>query len=203
MRFVKMVVHYASLAIGVLAFESAAAQDWIEYRNPELGFAINFPGEPSFEDIEYASPSGEIVLPARVFTVLDGDARYSVTVVDYAAHLNEQHVAIVQAADAMHARGEVVHEVIGDLDEVFGVQSFVIEADGRQALSSIYFFNERLYIVHGSVASNARHPVQFQQSLGIMYADGTRPNGAGSNPDRIARQRAYEEQQRQLQQQEQ
>ena len=202
MRFVTRVVHYASLAIGVLAFESAAAQNWVEYRNLELGFGINFPVEPTSEDIEYVSPAGE-TLRAHLFTALDGDSQYSVTVVDYAAHLNEQHVAIVQAADAVRASGEVVHEVFGDLDEVYGLQFYVVEADERQILSTIYFFNERLYIVRGSVPPNAAHPVQFQQSLGIYYADGTRPNGAGQNPDRLARQRAYEEQQRQLQQQEQ
>ncbi len=202
MRFVKRVASYACLAVGVLAFESAAAQNWVEYRNPELGFGINFPVEPIAEDIEYVSPAGE-TLPAHVFTALEGDSQYSVTVVDYAEHLNEQHVAIVQSADAVRASGEVVHEVFGDLDEVYGVQFFIVEADDRQVLSTIYFFNERLYIIRGSVPPNAAHPVQFQQSLGIYNADGSRPNGAGQNPDRLARQRAYEEQQRQLQQQEQ
>ena len=202
MRIVTRVASYAMLAVGVLTFESAAAQYWLEYRNPELGFGINFPVEPAIEDIEYLSPAGE-TLPAHLFTASEGDARYSVTVVDYAAHSNEQHVAIVHAAAAVRASGEVVHEVIGDLDEVYGVQFFVIEDDERQVLSTVIFFNERLYIVRGSVALNSAPPVQFQQSLGIFHADGTRPNGAGQNPDRLARQRAYEEQQRLLQQQEQ
>jgi hypothetical protein len=178
---------------------SAAAQDWIEYENREYGFAINFPSDPTFEDTEYISPTGE-TLPARIFTSVEEDALYKVTVVDYSSRPGEQHIAISHAADAMRASGEVVYEIISDLDEIYGSQFYIFTDDRREVLSTIVFFRERLFIAEGSVPPGAAPPSQFQQSMGLVHADGSRPNGGGQNEDRIARQRAFEEQRaRQLQ----
>ena len=193
-------MRFASVAAGCVIFTmcvsmplSAAAQDWIEYENREYGFAINFPADPTFEDIEYASPTGE-TLPARIFTSVEEGALYKVTVVDYSSRPGEQHIAIGHAADAMRASGEVIYELISDLDEIYGPQFYIFTDDQREVLSTIVFFSERLYIAEGSVSPGSAPPSQFQQSMGLVLPDGSRPNGAGQNEDRIARQRAFEEQ---------
>lgn len=187
----------AGLAAICLPATSALAQDWLEYVNPEYGFAINFPVEPTFEDAEYTSPTGE-TLPARVFTSAEGEALYKVTVVDFSSRPGEHHVAISHAADAMRASGELIYEVISDLDDIFGQQFYIFTDDQRQVLSTIVFFRERLFIAEGFVPQGSAPPSQFQQSMGLVHADGTRPTGV--NEDREARQRAFEEERARQQQ---
>ena len=193
MRFVTGVASYVISALFMVMAGSAAAQDWVEYENRELGFNINFPVEPAIEAAEYLSPTGE-TLPAQIFAVEEGDAQYKVTVVDFSSLPGEQHIAVLQAADAMRASGEVVYELVSDLDEIYGPQFYIFDADGREVLSTIVFFRESLFIAEGSVPPGSAPPSQFQQSMGLVHADGSRPNGAGQNEDRIARQRAFEEQ---------
>ena len=190
-----------AFAVAVLTGAPASARDWTEYQNPEYGFAINFPGEPEVTETTYTSPTGE-ALPAHIFDAEEGTSRYRVTVVDFSSREGEQHIAIAHAADAMRGRGEVIYEVYSDLDEVYGPQFMIVEPDGREMMSTIVFYNDRLYIAEGSVAPGAAEPSQFQQSMMLLNEDGSRPNGAGENADRLARQRAYEEQlERELQQQ--
>jgi hypothetical protein len=169
------------------------AQEWIEYKNLEFGFAVNFPVQPRISETEYTSPIGE-VLSAHLFSVEEGTNRYSITVVDFSAHRGEEHVAVGHATDAMRERGEVLFEIYTDLDEIYGPQFMIIEPDGREMMSTIVFYDDRLYIVEGSVAPGAAAPAQFQQSMMLLNQDGSRPNSAGENEDRLARQRAFEEQ---------
>lgn len=197
MRFGSWSKCFAIFVFCLSAPASAAAQDWLEYENREYGFAVNFPSEPTSEDAEYISPTGE-TLPARVFTSLDGDAIYKVTVVDFSSRPGEHHIAVGHAADAMRASGEVIYEVVSDLDEIYGPQFYIFTEDQREMLSTIVFFRDRLFIAEGSVPQGSAPPSQFQQSMGLVNADGTRPTGV--NEDRLARQRAFEEERaRQLQ----
>jgi hypothetical protein len=197
MRFLSWAAGFAILVSCLSVSRTAAAQDWLEYENREYGFAINFPSEPTFEDMEYISPTGEL-LPARVFTSVEGDAIYKVTVVEFSSRPGEHHIAISHAADAMRASGEVIFEAISDLDEIYGPQFYIVTEDQREKLATIVFFRENLFIAEGSVPQGSAPPSQFQQSMGLVNADGTRPTGV--NEDRLARQRAFEEERaRQLQ----
>ena len=200
MRISVWITGYALLLASLLMAGNAAAQDWVEYENRQVGFNINFPVEPTVVAAEYLSPAGE-TLPAQLFTAAAGMSQYQVTVVDFSSRPGEQHIAVAQAADAMRASGEVVYEVISDLDEVFGPQFYVIRADGREVLATIVFFRESLFIAEGSVPPGSAPPSQFQQSMGLVHVDGSRPNGTGQNEDRLARQRAFEVQQRLREQQ--
>ena len=199
MRIVSWAIAFVAFPIFVSAPMSATAQDWLEYENRDYGFAINFPSEPTFEDREYVSPTGE-TLPARVFTSTEGDAIYKVTVVDFSSRPGEQHIAVSHAADAMRASGEVIYEAISDLDEIYGPQFYIFTEDQREKLSTIVFYRENLLIAEGRVPQGSAPPSQFQQSMGLVNADGTRPTGV--NEDRIARQKAFEEERaRQLREQ--
>jgi hypothetical protein len=61
---------------------SASAQGWTEYINREDGFRVDFPGQPTVAQTTYKSEYG-LDLPARVYSVVAGPDRYSITVVDY------------------------------------------------------------------------------------------------------------------------
>ena len=58
------------------------AQEWIEYANREDRFTCNFPSQPKVTETTYRSEE-KADLPARVYSVTQGQSRYSVTVVDY------------------------------------------------------------------------------------------------------------------------
>jgi len=198
MRFFVASYVYATFALFLLMSGSAVAQDWVEFEHVETGFNINFPVEPAIDVVEYTSPTGE-PLSAQTFYAEEDGAQYKVTVVDFSSLQGEQHIAVLQAADAMRASGEVIYEVFNDLDEVYGPQFYIARADGREVLATIVFFRESLFIAEGSVPSGSVPPSQFQQSMGLVHADGTRPTGV--NADREARQRAFEEAQQLLEQQ--
>ena len=59
------------------------AQDWVSYTSKTDFFAVNFPGQPKVQDINYKTEYN-LNLPAHVYSVANGPNRYSVTVVDYA-----------------------------------------------------------------------------------------------------------------------
>jgi hypothetical protein len=61
---------------------SSLAQEWIEYSNRVDRFFINFPSQPTVQDISWKSEY-EAQFPARVYTAQQGGSRYSVTAVDY------------------------------------------------------------------------------------------------------------------------
>ncbi len=61
----------------------AFAQDWDLYINKEDGFKVDFPGQPRLTETTFKSEYGAD-LPARVYSVVRGPERYSITVVNYA-----------------------------------------------------------------------------------------------------------------------
>ena len=70
-------------AVLVLSLASpAAAQEWENFLFPEDGFEANFPGPPEVEETTWISQL-DYELPARIYRASRGDARYSVTAVDY------------------------------------------------------------------------------------------------------------------------
>jgi hypothetical protein len=58
------------------------AQDWMEFANSADRFTCIFPEQPKIAETTYQSEYGAD-LPARVYSVTQGQSRYSVTVVDY------------------------------------------------------------------------------------------------------------------------
>jgi hypothetical protein len=60
----------------------AFAQGWTDFVSREDGFKVNFPAQPKISETTYMSEYGAD-LPARVYVVVRGEERYSMTVVDY------------------------------------------------------------------------------------------------------------------------
>lgn len=72
----------AALFVAILVLPGAASAQWTEYVNREDGFRVDFPGQPTATQTTVRSEYGSD-LPARVYTVVRGAERYTVTVVDY------------------------------------------------------------------------------------------------------------------------
>jgi hypothetical protein len=79
MRLVPMPV---AAALILACAGPALGQEWDEYVSLEDGFSLNFPAEPTVTETTYASEYGAD-LPARVYSVVQGDQSYTMTVVDY------------------------------------------------------------------------------------------------------------------------
>ena len=58
------------------------AQEWIEFSSREERFICLFPTQPKVTETAWTSEFGAI-LPARIYSAMQGQSRYSVTVVDY------------------------------------------------------------------------------------------------------------------------
>lgn len=61
---------------------SVFAQEWMEFASREDAFTCLFPSQPKVMETTYRSEYGAD-LPARVYSVNQGQSRYSITVVDY------------------------------------------------------------------------------------------------------------------------
>ena len=67
----------------VLAVSGAlSGQEWVEFANRADRFTCNFPSQPKVTETIYRSEHGAD-LPARVYSAVQGQSRYTVTVVDY------------------------------------------------------------------------------------------------------------------------
>jgi hypothetical protein len=183
-------MRFAGLMVTVLVMmvtAPAIAANWIEYANREYGFAVNFPGNPTETDISYATASGASV-GARVFSVVDGEGRYSVTVVDFSTREPDESGAIAFAAQTLRAKGEVLYDADLSLDGIPGHQMSVVEKDGRRMMAAIHLYNHRLYITEGSLGPGNMTTQQFQQSVGMIHPDGTVVNlvreGRATRPPR-------------------
>ena len=64
------------------AGDAFAQSTWREFVSKEDRFGANFPGEPVVTPITWKSEHGATV-PGRVYSVTNGPAKYSMTVVDY------------------------------------------------------------------------------------------------------------------------
>src|SRR5437868_13511556 len=73
----------ALIAIVLFSMSGTAfAEDWKQFTSREDQFSANFPGQPVVTQTLWKSEYGAN-LPAHVYTVKQGPATYSVTVVDY------------------------------------------------------------------------------------------------------------------------
>jgi hypothetical protein len=154
-----------------LASPPALAQLWIDYVNPEYRFAVNFPVEPEEVDIAYRG-ADSANLPARSFTAEQGTSFYRVTVVLFSDGAADGLNEIEHAAQTLRARGEAIYDRLSEYDGVPAHELSLIGRGGRQTLATILFHDGRLFIAEGNVDADAFPPVQFQQSIYVIDADG-------------------------------
>ncbi len=166
MRVIAIIVSIAAMLIS----PPASAQNWIDYVNLGHRFAVNFPVEPTEEDTEYSSADSSVV-PARSFAAEQGTSLYRVTVVHFAEGADALD-EIEHTAQMMRQRGEAIYDRLSEYDGVPAHEISLIAGDGRQILATILFHDGQLFIAEGDVAADAFPPVQFQQSIYVIDAEG-------------------------------
>ena len=189
-----------SAAFVLLMSGPAFAQEWIQYASQDDFFTVNFPKEPTVQDITYPTEY-RVTLPGRVHSVEDGPNRYSVTVIDYtniqAVHaerlegcqalsrsnlnlcnnpwINELRGAMDYAAFSFLQRdATVTHYAYYSAERVEGRRVQLTNADESRTFAAIHMHKNRLYIFEGTVPHGAPPPGLFQQSLGFIDEEGIR-----------------------------
>jgi hypothetical protein len=132
-------ISFTVTAFFLFAPGSSLAQEWIEYSNRADRFFINFPSQPTAQDISWKSEY-EAQFPARVHTAQQGPSRYSITVVDYtnAAKIHAERAKTCDPVahpgcrgtdeDGAQGAGSYKYETRGAPDYV---TSQIIQRDGK------------------------------------------------------------------------
>ncbi len=188
-----------TLLLAVLTLVPAGtlqAQEWVNYKNTTDFFSINLPptGDPEVRDITWPSEYGA-EFPGRVYTMEEGPARYSITVIDYSdsrqIHLARTNyteadsptrysywridvvASVAYAARQFRDRGgEVTYDAWHHVDRVAGHQLNITNADESRSYVGIYLHEARLYVVEATVPRGYPPQGQFQQSLGFIDEQG-------------------------------
>jgi hypothetical protein len=168
---------------------AASAQSWEEYVNRTDFFSVNFPGEPTDQEITYKTAKGT-ALPAHVYTAQDTRGRYSITVVDYSSAAQDELAgAVDEAAKNIRAKGTPKYDEVNMLDMHRSWRITVETPDKRRLLGEILTGeNKRLYISQADTALNVPPPAQFSVSLQILDKDGVRirpKEVKGERPDEV------------------
>src|SRR5262245_20572120 len=78
----RRLIPFIAVAIVLSASATSFAQEWMEFTSKEDRFKVKFPGQPKSAEKTYKSQY-EADLPARVYSAAQGQARHTLTVVDY------------------------------------------------------------------------------------------------------------------------
>jgi len=173
----------------------ALAQGWDTFFSPVDRFSITFPGEPTVEEIEWDSEY-DAVFEGRVYSVQQGESRYSVTVIDY-TDAEERHAVLAKnpsfnqsvywqidamasiqyAATTLFRQREgatVTYDAWHYIDLIEGHQIQLTNADQSRTFASIYLHENRLYITEATVPRRSPPPGLFQQNLSMLDEAGER-----------------------------
>ena len=173
----------------------ALAQGWDTFISRLDRFSITFPGEPEVKEITWDSEY-DAVFGGRVYSVQQGQSRYSVTAIDYTdaearhAELSKnpsfnQSVywqidimgSIQYAATTLFRQREgatVTWDAWHYIDLVEGHQLQLTNADQSQTFVGIYLHENRLYIAEATVPRRSPPPGLFQQNLSFLDEAGER-----------------------------
>lgn len=158
---------------------SAFAQEWIEYVDRKEHFQINFPGQPTVQDITYAGED-DTTLPARVYTAKAGPATYKLTVVNYegaemVAGAGGYRGAVDWAVwNFLKRGGKVTLFSYAQVDRIAGIQMQITNPDKTRSYIGIHPNKRRLYIMEASAPPNYPPPSDFPQTLVILDDQGRR-----------------------------
>jgi hypothetical protein len=163
------------VAFMLLVAGTCFGQEWIEYVNRADRFVVNLPGQPTMKDTTFKSEY-DATLPAHVYTAQAGPVHYSVTVVNYKdADVLDLRGAVDWAAWQIRKRGgEITIDAFAQNDRIEGHQLHIVNANKTRTLAQIHQYDRRLYILEATAPVDYPPPIDFQQSLVILDADGVR-----------------------------
>jgi hypothetical protein len=169
----------SNLIPAVLALSlSGTAFAQTEWSNRDDRFTVNFPAEPTRQDMPYKTAKGTNLI-AHVYTAQAPASSiqagtYSVTVVDYSSAQDELATAIDEASVAIRAKGMAKYDEPGAIDQMKSQRLTIETADKRRIFAEVVAEGGRLYVVQANTALNVPPPAQFQASIQILDDKGMR-----------------------------
>jgi hypothetical protein len=190
-----------ALVLSVAGSVFAQDDEWAEYTNIQDSFKIDFPGQPKVTSITWKSEH-DFMLPARVYSVDKGKEHYSVTVADYTGieqmgleraktcpagaepclgsqlagigyWAHDVRGAVIYATFRLMKKAASVTEFTwGQQDLVEGFNLQLTNADGSHSFDFITMYQNKLYIVEGTVPKGYPPPALFDNSMGWVDKDG-------------------------------
>jgi hypothetical protein len=175
------------IALAVLAPTAAGAQGGGDrgptsppyYINKEARFAMLFPGAPAVSDTTYTTSTGQR-LPAKLYSVAQGNNQYNVTVVDFPAGPAVDPAVVQHAVDNIIRKGMLVYQSQAEYEPGVGSRQMIVSlADGRQIQASVYMWDRRLFITEGTGMPGSPPLLRFAQSIVLFQANGEEVQGDG------------------------
>jgi hypothetical protein len=161
----------------------AGAQGWTEYEYPNETFTAAFPGEPKVETTSYKAPGGRLV-EARVYSVLQAGGEFKVTVADMSDTEESPGNVMAYAVFMLSRRGELKVNIPHATRRVIGRQAIIDGADGSQTYASVFFHDQRLYQIEGTVLAGGSTADAFRFQQSFDFTDGWRRPDTLSNEPR-------------------
>jgi hypothetical protein len=163
MRLIALIATLAILAAG-----PTAAQSWKEYTYPTYSFGLSFPSEPKVETKSYQTADGTAA-EARVYSVAQPNAVFTMTVVDLSGVQTEEKAVIDHAIKNLAQDGEIKLDIPHRISRVYGRQLSIAGRDGSHASIAVFYHQKRLYQIEGlalpSGEDGTADAIRFQQSL--------------------------------------
>ena len=149
----------------------AAAQSWQDYSYPEYAFSVAFPATPNVETTTYQAANGRSV-PARVYSVRQGNELLKVTVADLANTGLDEAAVIDHAIKMLSAGGVVTFNIPQRIYRVYGRSLGIQGGDGSRSMVGVFDYHGRLYQIEAKAlpGGSAAATLRFQQSL--VFTDG-------------------------------
>ena len=158
----------------LLSQNAALAQAWISFVSKEDRFAQWFPTEPTVENIEWIDEDGAM-RPAHKYTSERNGSIYALYVVDYSeANFTTMRGSMAHTATKYRQLGKVTYDAYAQLDRIEGHQLQITLEDGRRIFFAEFLEDSLLYVLDANIPPRAAPPLQFQQSMQILDAQGIR-----------------------------
>jgi hypothetical protein len=150
------------------------AQAWVSFVSMEDRFAQWFPAEPVVEDVEWVDEDGAM-RPAHKYSAERNGSIYTLYVVDYSdANFTTMRGSLAHTATKYRQLGEVTYDAYAQLDRIEGHQLQITLEDGRRIFFAEFLEDNLLYVLDANIPPRAAPPLQFQQSMQILDAQGIR-----------------------------
>ena len=145
-----------AVALAVLSASTAVAQGWHDYISRDEFFLISVPSEPQVTSTTYRAASGAM-LPAKQFVAIEGQRRYTVTVVHYMnASAADEAAAVENAVRSFRNRGsQVTYDRAQVMEGVPGHMIYLLNPDqSRVAAGVVLHPRDRVMAGRGACISS-------------------------------------------------
>jgi hypothetical protein len=152
----------------------AAEAEWKEYRYPDLGFAVNFPGEVKTSKGELKGTIAGTVST----TVMEADfdnIEYRAAVVDFSTRVPELVNILGETAYNLTVEGHLLADSVERTETgknaIYGRRIAVTLKDGSKKISEVYAKNGKLYIFTTTLLPKAdqRNPIAARFDDSILF----------------------------------